>query len=178
MTFYMDSSVLAYPSVEAAKGSMRRRICTAVIFAFWCALAPAAAESKMQDFLGRWEFSECWSTVDGGAKDCVLYRVDISPASGRRTIVDIDIDGYMSMSSIRAEGELVGNDLKILYVEDREPGLGRHLHKAGDVLLELSFHDGKVYTTWGEIGPQLHKSQKRCVCFSKVGKATGLVSPP
>jgi lysophospholipase L1-like esterase len=129
-------------------------------------LPPAAAQSKIKDFLGSWEFSECWSTIDKSAANCVVYRVHVSPMS-EGAIVDIDIDGYMSSSSVRAEGKLIDNALRVTYMEDREPGLDK-VYENGDLLFELSFRGDKLFTTWVKLKPALTKNQKGCVCFFKV----------
>jgi lysophospholipase L1-like esterase len=128
--------------------------------------APPSAQSKIKNFLGNWEFSECWPTIDKSATNCVVYSLRVSPMS-EAAIVDIDINGYMSSSSIRAEGKLIGNALRVTYVRDRESGLGK-VYENGDILFELSFRGDKLYTTWVKLKPALTKNQKKCACFSKV----------
>jgi hypothetical protein len=149
---------------------MRRAICVAILIAS-CASTQAPAKSKMERFLGEWEFTECWRTLNPGESDCVEYQIDISSA-GEKTTVDIDLDGYMAMSRIRAEGKLEDNVLKVLYVEDRERPLTGN-YKQGDELFELSFRGHRLYTTWNKMKPELAKDQKPCFCFARVGKASG-----
>jgi hypothetical protein len=128
--------------------------------------ASAAIQSRLEPWLGYWEFSECSRSVDGSSDNCVRYRLSIS-SWGDRAMVDIDVDGHTSMSRFKGEGMLIENCIKIVYLHSREKVVSDGFN-AGDVLFELSLQNGKVITAWKKMQPEFDDSRKEGVHFEKV----------
>ncbi|MFZ1083981.1 MAG: TonB family protein [Terracidiphilus sp.] len=127
---------------------------------------PAAIQSQLEPWLGRWEFHECWPMLEGAGANCIQYKVNISKVVNR-TIADIDVEGFQTDSHIRGSVALTNHGIKIVFLKIREAGLFDDAFKSGDVLFELSSQKDKVITTWKKMEPALDKNKTDGVYFEK-----------
>ena len=128
---------------------------------------PVAARSPMEEWLGRWEFSECWPMLQGVGANCIQYEMNISN-EGARTIADLDAVGFQTDSHVRGIVKLKKDGIKIVYVKVRESGLFDDAYKAGDGLFDLSSQNGKIVTTWEKLKPALDKNKSEGMRFERV----------
>ena len=144
----------------------------AAIAVFAISAGQAAAQSsatptKMERWLGHWDFTECWPAVNNSVHDCIVYQLNISQ-TGDQTIADLDLDGFQTMSRLRGAVERTTNGIRITFAGIREPGLFDDTYKAGDVLFDLSASGDKVLTIWRRMTPALPASKRTGVHFVKV----------
>jgi hypothetical protein len=112
---------------------------------------------------GRWEYSECWQSLNPGQTNCNIYIMKIKP--GRRNlIVNINIDGYQSLERIQGIGKVVGNSLNIYFSKQRKGHLSP-LYKSRCLLLELRKTEQGILTIWKEITPTLDEHLQPGVYF-------------
>jgi hypothetical protein len=137
---------------------MKRQILLSILLAL-----SSLAWAGGQEWSGHWHFDESWPAGEG-VHNFVSYDMNIRP-HGNEYTVDIDIDGFQTMQRIRAEGKVIGQNLRIVFQSVRPDHHGVE-YQPGDVLLELTEVKGKVLTTWRKIEPSL-LGKKTGVYFKK-----------
>lgn len=134
-------------------------------------LLPAVLASPQQDhtttipasWLGKWEFSECWKTINGDRSACIFYELELQHSSGHVSAV-LSADGYMTTYTLKAEVKQVGNIFQIVFLQGDEGSLGLLLNP-GDVMIELIRHKERVVTKWVSLYPTLKSKSKPGVHF-------------
>lgn len=128
-----------------------------------------SAWSSDPEWVGNWEFKECWPHLSGEVNNCIFYEMSIRKDlkdSGAYEVT-INTNGYMAMQRVQARGISQGPNLPIKYVNAASDSFGPQYHQ-GARLLELKSNNGKITTTWEEFRPELDDNIKPGIYFQKV----------
>jgi hypothetical protein len=118
-------------------------------------------------WLGKWQYEECWPSLNKETYNCVTYILNIRQENNI-TIADVDIDGYQTYSRISGRGKIDQNGIKITYSDFREGNILGETYKKGDVLFELQRQGNKIITVWNKLEPTLDEHKKTDIYFEKV----------
>lgn len=140
-----------------------------IIFPMICSVIIASAPTKpVKPWVGTWDYSECWPSLNGEVQNCVEYTLRIKP-KGNGLSFDLDVDGYQVLRRIHGECKIAGTGIQLVFSSVREGDEGVAYHK-GDVLIEFVVVDGKTLTTWKEMKPVLDEHLTPGNYFQKAGQ--------
>jgi len=123
---------------------------------------------RMDSWMGRWEFSECWPSINDEVQNCVSYVLNIRQHTDRISIT-LDVDGYMTMRRISCEERGIGDGIQVMFAGVRPEDMSGEAYTKGEVLFELARRDSVVITRWKKLKPQVAANQGSGVHFKKVG---------
>jgi hypothetical protein len=123
-------------------------------------------QSANNPWLGKWQYEECWPSLNKKLPDCVVYKLDIYQKDNI-IIADVDIDGYQALSRISGKGKIEQNSIKIIYSGVREGDMWGETYKEGNVLFELRKQKESIITVWNKLEPMLDQHKKSDIYFEK-----------
>lgn len=110
-------------------------------------------KNSLKSWLGEYTFSEGYSEP-GYAPLAMEYYLKIYEDNDKY-YADIEIDGNLTMTRIRAELAGDKNWISLLYLCSLQDNMFVDFYSKNSVLLSLKKDDAQVYTYWGEIQPML-----------------------